>query len=269
MNQMMKHPIFAELGNEYPVHLEEKFDRILVKLEELWDQPEIHNYFSDLLIDKRGGRQGFPKEVMNELIILHEFHEFRPFRKAERREDAIRELERRGILIGPNSFLRAINTGDQELVDLFTRTNFNVNLADEHGVPALLIALKKGFTIVAKILIQAGADVNARDNIGLTPLLLTCGKASYGYKAIAELLIQRGAYVNDRDRLGYTPLLLSLSGGTAGIAKLLIERGADIRVTTRRGETPMSLAEQYNGPERAEIIELLVSKGATFRSAAA
>lgn len=263
----VKHPTFAGLGTDYPVHLEKQFDRILVKLEALWDKPAIHDYFSELLIDKRGGRKGFPREVLNELIVLREFHEFRTFREAEKKEDAIRELERRGLSINKPTFLRALDAGNQEVVDLFVRANFNVNLSDDSGSPSLIIALKKGYTVVAKILVLGGADVNARDKLGLTPLLLACGKSTYGFKAIAELLIERGAFVNVRDSLGYTPLLLSLSGGTAGIARRLIERGADISVSTRKGDSVQSLAEKYDGPERAEILALLADKSAERRRA--
>lgn len=257
----MKHPLFKSLGNDYPVHLEKNYERILQKIEVLWDLPEIHDYFSDLLIDKRGGRKGFPQEVLHEIVLLREFHEFRTFREAERKEDAIQELARRGIALNKNAFLRAIQDGDQEITDLFVRANFNVNVADEQGTPALLIALKKGYTIVAKILVESGADVNARDRLGLTPLLIACGKSTYGFKAVAEQLVERGAAINVRDSLGFTPLLLSLSGGTIGIAKLLIEKGADVLACTRRGETALLLAEKHSGPEGVEIMALLQGKG--------
>ena len=55
----MKHPRFESLGDQYPHSLENRFDRILTKIDELWDRPEIEDYFSDLIIDNRGGRQGF------------------------------------------------------------------------------------------------------------------------------------------------------------------------------------------------------------------
>lgn len=258
----MKHPTFSALGNAYPRHLEEQYDRILTKLEELWESPEIHDYFSDLLIDKRGGRQGFPKEVLNEIIALREFLEFETFRKAERKEDAIRELEVRGIALSRQNFLDALRRGDQDVMDLFVRANFNVNVVDADGCPALLYALKKGYTIVAKILLQGGADPNTRDKLGLSPLLLACGKPTYGYKAIAEMLVDKGAMINIRDALGFTPLLLSLSGGTIEVARLLIERGADVNAVDRKGVSPLELAMQSSAPEAAEIATLLVERGA-------
>lgn len=258
----MKHPLFESLGDGYPFHLEESFDRILTEIEQLWDKPEVHDYFSDLLIDKRGGRRGFPNEVIKEIVMLREFRELETFRKAEKKEEAIRELGRRGISLKKENFLGALHDGDKELIDLFVRANFNIHIINEDGTLPLMYALKKGYTVVAKILLDAGSDVNARDALGLTPLLVACGKTTHGYMAIAETLIRKGAFVNVRDHLGFTPLLLSLSGGTLELAKLLIEKGADVLASTRKGETALSMARNSDDPESAHIIELLISKGA-------
>lgn len=256
----MKHPLFECLGDNYPVHLEERFDRILTKIEHLWDTPEIHDYFSDLLIDKRGGRQGFPGPVLNDIIRLREFRELETFREVERKEDAILELNERGIVINRANFLRALHDGNREVIDLFIRAKFNIHFSDEDGTPPLLFALRSGFTVIASILVNAGADVNARDKLGLTPLLVACGKPTSGYRTIAEALIIRGALVNVRDRLGNTPLLLSLSGGTMDIALLLIERGADVAVSTRKGESALALARKVDSAEAARVVELIMGK---------
>lgn len=259
----MKHPLFEHLGNDYPVHLEAQFDRILIKIEQLWDTPEIHDYFTDLLIDRRGGRKGFPIEVLNEIIFLREYRELETFRQAERKEQAIHELKQRGIALTADNFIRAVQDGDPEVVDLFVRSNFNVNFYDDNGTPPLLIALKSGYTIVAKILVDAGADPNARDRLGLTPLLVACGKTTQGYQIIAERLIRKGALINVRDGLGYTPLLLALSGGALEIAWLLIHNGADISASTRKGETTLSLARKFGSDEEgARIVKYLEGKGA-------
>ena len=231
-----------------------------MKIEELWNTSKIHDYFSDLLIDKRGGRKGFPKEVLQDIIALREFRELETFLEAGKAEVAILELEKRGFALKKENFFRALDDGNKELIDLFVRANFNVNAPDEKGNPPLMIALKKGFSVIAKILLIAGADVNARDPLGLTPLLVTCGNNTAGYKEIAELLIKKGAFINIRDKLGNTPLLLALSGGSTEIARLLIERGSDVFSRTRKGETPLSLAKKA---QANDIVELLADKGAT------
>ena len=257
----MKHPLFESLGVRYPSNLEKGFDRILTRIEQLWGRPEIGDYFSELLMDARGGRKGFPKEVMKEIMMLRELGELATLREAEKTEDAMRELERRGVGLRKENFLRALRDGDRELIDLFIRSNFNIETYDEDGNTPLMFALKKGHTVVAKILLDAGADVNSRDKLGLTPLLIACGKTTHGYQALAAALIKKGAQINVRDSLGFTPLLLSLSGGSSEIAKLLIERGADVSACTRKGETVLSLAKHSNAPESVGIVELLISMG--------
>ncbi|MDI6748030.1 MAG: ankyrin repeat domain-containing protein [Rhodocyclaceae bacterium] len=258
----MKHPLFESLGDSYPSHLEKQYDRVLTRIEKLWGKPEVSDYFSELLMDTRGGRKGFPNEVMKEIMMLRELSDQETLRKAEKNEDAILELERRGVGLKKETFFLALRNGDRELVDLFVRSNFNIHRADESGNEPLMYALKLGHTVVAKILLDAGADVNARDRLGLTPLLVACGNTTRGYKTIAEALIKKGAQINVRDSLGFTPLLLSLSGGILDIARLLIERGADVSVCTKKGETALTLAKSAPDPESAEIVELLLRKGA-------
>ncbi|MDD2918354.1 ankyrin repeat domain-containing protein [Rhodoferax sp.] len=255
----MKHPLLEGLGADYPTYLEQHHDRLLIKIDELWDTPEIDDYLSDLLIDKRGGRKGFAPDAVKELNALREYRMLETFLAVERKEIAIQELEKRGIFRSRAGFLRAVEDGDVEVTDLFIRANFNIHQTDDNGTPLLLLALKKGFTIMAKMLLNAGADVNEKDKLGLTPLMVACGKSTVGYKDVAEMLIRKGAHINVRDPMGYTPLLLALSGGTIDIAELLINRGADITARTRKGDTPLSLAQNA---QCAEIVDLLISKGA-------
>lgn len=253
----MKHPFFADMGGGYPYALEEQFDRILIKLEELWDTPAIEAYFSDLLIDKRGGRKGFPPEVLADIVRLFEYRENLTLRQAERREHARSELLKRGIDLTNENFLLAVEIGDIELLDLLIRAGASIHVKDQDGTPPLINALIKGYTIVAQMLIKAGVDVNDRDKRGLTPLLLACGKPVQGYRNVAEALINKGAHINIRDALGNTPLLLALSGGTQDIAEMLIERGADVSVCTKNGETPISFARKSGN---AHLLELLLNK---------
>jgi ankyrin repeat protein len=67
--------------------------------------------------------------------------------------------------------------------------------------------------------IATGADVNAKDENGVTPLHWT------ETEEIAELLIAKGADVNVKDKRGFTPLH---NADNKEIAELLIANGADI-----------------------------------------
>jgi hypothetical protein len=59
----------------YPLNLEEKYARVMNRIVDLWDTKEIDDYFTELMIDNRGGtRQGFPKEVASEIFALSMAH---------------------------------------------------------------------------------------------------------------------------------------------------------------------------------------------------
>jgi hypothetical protein len=53
-----------------------KFPRIANLLAVLWQDPNsLRRYFDDLLVDKRGHRQGFPLDVLRELFALRTYYE--------------------------------------------------------------------------------------------------------------------------------------------------------------------------------------------------
>lgn len=58
----------------YPLHLLATFPRIAGRIADLWGHREIEAYFQDLMIDDRGNRQGFPPEVLMEILALRTYH---------------------------------------------------------------------------------------------------------------------------------------------------------------------------------------------------
>jgi ankyrin repeat protein len=255
----MKHLLFEDLGDDYPYALEERFDRILVNIEKLWGTPEIEDYFTDLIIDRRGGREGFPKDVLDDILRLRDFHHAEILRKVNARDLALAELKQLGIPLLDEEFIKAVESGDRRLVDLFIQSTFNIHIKDPGMDSPLLIAIKKGYTIIANMLVKAGVEVNDYDKMGETPLLLTCGKNTEGCISIAKNLILRGAFINERNGSGYTPLMLSIAAGTDEISELLIEKKADVQAGTRSGITPLSLAMDARN---VRIAQLLVKAGA-------
>lgn len=129
------------------------------------------------------------------------------------------------------------------------------------GTPGekLLKAAKEGDVQEVKGLLDKGADVNARDERGYTPLheLIPWGKTENNRTEIASLLIEAGADVNARTEEGNTPLHLAAGRDSTEVAFLLIEAGADVNAReSRYGKTPLHNAIFF------ETITLLIEAGA-------
>ncbi len=107
-----------------------------------------------------------------------------------------------------------------------------------------------------KSLIARGADLNARDATGKTPLF-------HGNTDIVQLLIAHGADMNVQDRWGFTPLHAALRSRSAETARLLIRRGAHVRTQSHDGETPLHAAATLGD---IEIVRLLIAQGAEVRA---
>lgn len=88
---------------------------------------------------------------------------------------------------------------------------------------------------------------------GCTLLHLACDSADIG---MLELLLQYGANINATDSRGLTPLHRCILRGKAMFAKLLLTRGADPRAVNREGKTSLELAVESNFAD-SEVLAIL------------
>jgi len=106
-------------------------------------------------------------------------------------------------------------------------------LADGDG---LHDAADNGDVEKVRALLDAGANVNARNNYGETALMRT---ALNGHAEVAALLIDAGADVDAKDDYGGTALMWAAWRGNAEEVKLLIDAGADVDAKNDDGRTAL------------------------------
>ncbi len=75
-----------------------------------------------------------------------------------------------------------------------------------------------------------------------------------------EALLAKGAEVNARNAHGWTPLHVAAAGGDPAVLALLLKHGADVHAQSHIGTTPLDNATTRGG--RQAVIDLLLAHGA-------
>jgi ankyrin repeat protein len=134
--------------------------------------------------------------------------------------------------------------------------------ADTKPAPAsspLLVAIAAGRLDQVKLLLDQGADVNARDGYGNTALLKAADRdvLDDAAKGMLDLLLAKGADVNAKDRDGNTALMRAADAGKLqlDVIRFLADKGADVDAKDRYGYTSLMKAPLV-------VVKLLAEKGA-------
>ena len=101
---------------------------------------------------------------------------------------------------------------------------------------------------VVEILLDTGADINALDLWGASPLHRAAAVASN--PDTVELLLSRGARLDAVDSRGWTPLhMAALSNMTHEVVQYLLDHGADFNASSNQGRTPLHFAAESVTPK--------------------
>ena len=181
--------------------------------------------------------------------------------------DAGADINKQNKLGGTALSVAAFNE-DKEILKLLIDNNINLNSKlKKDGHTPLICASHENNTDIVKILVEAGADVNIKDNDNMTALNYAVYNDNY---EIAEILVNKGAdcniignissdYVNGIKFVSeFIPLIYTLREKTnISMAKLLIKGGADCNISTYIDGFevfPLALSIMLNDAELTEII---------------
>jgi len=214
-------------------------------------------------------------------------------------EDAKKELSDKKIQYNEQSFVKAVEDQNMDVVELFIEAGMSPNVMAANGSP-LVTAAATGNLEIAKLLLEKGADINikSKDKGNLTPLfaaILGNGKEKEKQDTV-KFLLEKGADVNARfiskgfeatplmmaaaqkdtevvrailakkpdihavdAGTGLTALMMAVLNNNVENAKELLAQGADVNKKAKNNATALSLAKQENSKE---MISVLTNAGA-------
>ena len=165
---------------------------------------------------------------------------------------------------GPGSVLiSAAQSGNPELLRLLLQSHPALETHDREGKTALFTAVENRSTdndeagtaraLCVRLLAAAGADVNARDNDGNTPLHETF------LTDVEQALLDLGANVNARNNAGETPIFTTVDDDAI---PLFAQHGADFNLRNNQGQTVLEAAEHRGPTTQQALLKALQSQNA-------
>lgn len=135
----------------------------------------------------------------------------------------------------------AIN-GHTEVARLLLEAGCNVNCQNNQDMRPLHDAAAKGYTELVRLLLNVSeSDMNCLNGDNDTPLHQS---VKYGREGVVQQLISARAHVDSQNRKGSTPLHLAAKAGHVSIARSLIEAKADANLRDNNGNSPLHLTYQ-------------------------
>lgn len=149
----------------------------------------------------------------------------------------------------------AAKWGNSNMLKLLIDTGADVNARDESHETPLHMALGSENINIVKLLVEAGANVNVESDLINTPLHVA---VELEFEDITQMLIDAGADVNSKDENGDTPLHVAIKKKNFVLAKILVDAAADVDARNNEKTSPLNLSTMNRC---FDIFKLLVYAG--------
>ena len=133
---------------------------------------------------------------------------------------------------------------DGRVAELLDADASLLNRMSPDGYHPLGLAAFFGAAPTVRLLLERGADVSVTATNPMRVQALHAAVASRNIE-IVRMLLDAGADPNATQQLGYTPLMGAASGGSAEMVDLLLSRGADPSAVSEDGKTAASIAREH------------------------
>lgn len=153
------------------------------------------------------------------------------------------------IVLWPPLF-DAANLREIGILNLLLKSGAQVDAVDSYG-ETLLSTFGFFDPRIERILLEAGANPNATNCLGQTPLM---GASGYGFEESVRVLIEHHADVNLKDHRGRTALMWAAASRYIDAVPLLLEHGADADARDLEGKTALDLAQISKNRYAVELL---------------
>lgn len=152
------------------------------------------------------------------------------------------------------ALMKAINKNDSAKVKELIRQGADVNELEANGDAPLVMAAYKGYNEIVRVLLEAGADVEAVDPSMKATALHAAAYA--GRAEAAQLLVDFHIDINKQGPYnGYTALHDAIWQNNVEVVKVLLAAGADLTLLSNDGQSPLDFARSRNHKEIVKLIE--------------
>ncbi|MBR5213294.1 MAG: ankyrin repeat domain-containing protein [Akkermansia sp.] len=146
----------------------------------------------------------------------------------------------------------AILSGDAAAVEQLLREGQNPDHKYVDKLPLIILAVQQNNADILKMLLDAGADANARATTGETALHVAIAEEK---QACLEILLAHHVDVNLSTN-GITPLIKAITQGNTAIAEQLLKAGARVNEAIANGETALICAARLGNEEAIRLLQV-------------
>ena len=262
--------LFARAPDKFPSGLANRYPRLLQQILAKWDHPkEMSEYFNELVVDQRGTRQGFPSEVLQEILFVSSlFERWSAERKRKAPADVlaalgagkIDDIEKRQLPLTPelNAQLQGwkMKMIKDDAAALANVGEF-VNQKDRDSMTLIMHAASLGAEKCLIHLLKSGSNPHVADAGGNRAIHWA---VTMGRLRATEILLFFGANPEDKNTGGMPALSLAAIKHDPAIASRLIDYAVDPNTPDGKGDFPLHKAAMTGS---VEMIKFLLSVGAS------
>lgn len=154
---------------------------------------------------------------------------------------------------GMTPLMNAVQGGNIPLIKTILKKKVDLETKNKLGDTALAMAVGEDQSDAAKILINAGANVDVTVSTEKKDTLLIAAAKSH-LETTKLILSKNNTLLNKTNTAGDTALMASVRYGYNDIAQLLISKGADTKLKNKAGKTALDIAKESNNDEAIKLL---------------